>query len=131
MNLKAPITFFIGIAVFMLCLSQFYVTHSLVRLGGTAIGLFLLILGWKIGWTGHRKFTVLCGHIFMTTGCFVTAYALYQIPYLAAKPGLLMVLDLPLFWGLFCIAGGYCMINHGCCSCTIRMHNEANGQCPK
>ena len=123
MKLKAPISFFIGVAVAALCAVQLVLSRSPVRLSGILIGLFLIILGWKIGWTQYRRFTVLMGHLFLTAGCLVVAYGAYQIPFLDKPPSLAGVLDLPLFWGLFCIFGGFCMITHGHCSCTVKMHD--------
>lgn len=120
--MKAKITFFIGIGVTILSLIQFIFTFAPVRIVGMAVGVFFIIFGWKIGWVKYKKFTVLLGHLALTTGCLVTAYALYQIPFLKAPPGILEVIDLPLFWGLFTMYGGYCMITHSYCSCAINMH---------
>ena len=124
MKLKAPISFFIGVAVTALCTVQFFLSGSSVRLLGILIGLYLIVLGWKIGWTTYKRFTILMGHLFLTAGCFVSAYGAYQIPFLSKQPTFLGILDLPLFWGLFCIFGGFCMITHGNCSCAIKMHDQ-------
>jgi hypothetical protein len=124
--MKAFKTFCIGVFVTLLCAVQFALDRSPSRFVGIAIGLFFVVFGWKIGWTANRRFTALIGHLAMTAGCLVTAYGAYQIPFLAAAPTLLGTLDLPLFWGLFTIAGGYCMVTHSYCSCAIRMHDECN-----
>jgi len=132
--MKAKITFFIGLAVAVLGAVQFAFSLDPVRLVSVAVGLFFLVFGWKIGWTAHRRFTILLGHLGLTIGCLVTAYSLYQMPFLPKAPTLVEVLDLPLFWGLFTVCGGYCMITHGHCSCAIQMHDKANGKtpsCPK
>lgn len=124
--MKAIKTFWIGVFVALLSVVQFALTLSAARLVGVFVGIFCMILGWKIGWTQYRKFVALLGHIVLTAGCLVTAYAIYQIPFLAAPPTILEVLDLPLFWGLFTIFGGYCMITHSYCSCAIKMNIENN-----
>ncbi len=54
MKLKAPISFFMGVAVTALCTVQFFLSGSSIRLLGVLIGLYLIVLGWKIGWTTHR-----------------------------------------------------------------------------
>jgi hypothetical protein len=124
--MKAAKTFYIGLFVALLSIVQFLMTFSATRIIGVSVGIFCMILGWKIGWTQYRKFTVLLGHIVLTAGCLVTAYAVYQIPFLAKPPTLIEVLDLPLFWGLFTIFGGYCMITHSYCACAMKMHAENN-----
>ncbi|MBL8027580.1 MAG: hypothetical protein JNL74_14260 [Fibrobacteres bacterium] len=124
MILKARITFFIGIIVTMINIIQFAIEPSAGRIIGIIVGLFVAIIGWKIGWTTHRRFTILIGHIAVTIGAFVTAYGIYQVPFISVQPTAIQVLDLPIFWGLFTIFGGICMISHGHCNCTIRMHNE-------
>ncbi len=124
--MKAVKTFYIGLAVTLLSTVQFFLTFSPIRLTGIGIGLFFIIFGWKIGWTAHRKFTTLLGHITMVIGCLVTAYAIYQLPFINQPPTFIEILDMPLFWGIFTIFGGYCMITHGYCSCSIQMHNEIN-----
>jgi hypothetical protein len=126
--MKAIKTFYIGLAVAVMSIVQFCLSLSPLRLIGIAIGLFLVIFGWKIGWTRNRKFTTLLGHFAVTAGCLVSAYAVYQIPFLKSPPSIIEVLDLPLFWGIFTIFGGYCMITHGYCSCSIKMHEEINCQ---
>ncbi len=125
--MKAAKTFYIGLTVALLCTVQLILSHSLFRLVGVAIGIFLVFFGWKIGWTRNRKFTMLLGHLAVAIGCLVSAYAVYQIPFLKAPPTIVQVIDLPLFWGLFTIFGGYCMITHGYCSCSIKMHEDSNG----
>lgn len=127
MKLKAPISFSIGLAVTALCTVQLVLTGSPVRLWGILIGLFLVALGWKIGWTQYRRFTVLMGHLFLVAGCFVCAYGIYQLPFIERAPAWAGVLDLPIFWGLFCVFGGFCMITHGNCACAVKMHE---GDCP-
>jgi hypothetical protein len=126
MKIKAPVTFFIGLFVLVANLAQCCFAPSLGRAAGIFTGLFVLLIGWKLGWTTHRRFTVLVGHIVVAIGAFVTAYAVYQIPFIEIKPSILEVAGLPLFWGIFCILGGICMINHGHCNCTIAMHNRRN-----
>jgi hypothetical protein len=79
-------------------------------------------LGLKIGWTRNRYVTVIVGHIALAIACFVTAYAIYMVPFLAKVPTLAEVLDLPLLWGIFTTWGGNCMITRGYCSCAIKMH---------
>jgi hypothetical protein len=131
--MKAIKTFCIGLGVALLSSVQFIISLAPHRLIGVAIGVFFIIFGWKIGWTRHRRFTVLLGHLAMTAGCLVSAWAVCQIPFLTSPPTLLETLDQPLFWGLFTIFGGYCMITHGHCSCAIKMHEKANcpiGGCP-
>jgi hypothetical protein len=124
--MKAAKTFYIGLAVAILSIVQFVQDFSPIRLIGVTIGLFFIVFGWKIGWTRYKKFTTLLGHIFLIVGCIVSAYALYQIPFIKSPPSIIEVLDLPLFWGFFSIFGGYCMITHGYCSCSIKMHEDIN-----
>jgi len=93
------------------------------RIIGLLIGLFFIVWGWKIGWTQRRNLTLLVGHIAMTIGSLVVAWSIYQIPFLSKAPTLLETLDMPLFWGIFAVWGGYCMITHGYCNCAIRMHD--------
>ena len=123
-TMKAPITFAIGVAVLLLCAVQFALDHSLVRLVGVAVGGFFVVFGGWVGWTRYRGFTLVLGHIAVTLGCLVTAYAVYQIPGIRVAPSLVEVLDLPLFWGLFTLLGGVCIINHGTCACCIRQHEH-------
>jgi hypothetical protein len=124
--MKAIKTFYIGLAVALLCTVQFILSHSPVRLIGMAVGIFFIFFGWKIGWTRNRNLTTLLGHLAVASGCLVSAYAIYQIPFLKMPPTIIGVIDMPLFWGLFTIFGGYCMITHGYCSCTIKMHEDCN-----
>jgi hypothetical protein len=124
--MKAVKTFYIGLAVAIINTIQFLFSFSPLRLIGIAVGLFFIIFGWKIGWTGNKNFTTVLGHIAVAVGCLVTAYALYQIPFLKSPPTFIEVLDMPLFWGIFTIFGGFCMITHGYCSCAIRMHEGIN-----
>lgn len=120
--MKAAKTFYIGLVVAIINTVQFFLTSSPVRITGIAVGLFFVAFGWKIGWTKYRGFTVLLGHIAITVGSLLSAYAIYQIPFLKTPPAFLEVLDMPLFWGIFTIFGGYCMITHGYCSCVINSH---------
>jgi hypothetical protein len=124
--MKAIKTFYVGLAVTLLCSVQFVLTQSPVRLIGIAVGLFMIVFGWKIGWTRNRNITAVLGHVAVTIGCFVSAYAMYRIPFLKTPPTIIEVMDLPLFWGLFTVFGGYCMITHGYCSCAIKMHEDCN-----
>lgn len=123
--MKAPLTFFIGLGVAVLSSVQFLLTPDPVRLVGITVGLFFVGFGWKIGWTRYRGFTVALGHVAVTAGCLVVAWAVYQLP-MAKAPSLVEVLDLPLFWGLFTLMGGVCMIQHGTCACCIRQHERRN-----
>lgn len=124
--MKATRTFYIGLIVALISFVQYLSTFESNRIIGIAVGLFFIVWGWKIGWTRYRNFTVLVGHIAVVTGCIVVAYAIYQIPFLKIPPTFLQVLDTPLFWGLFTIWGGNCMITHGYCSCMITMHQKNN-----
>lgn len=124
--MKAPITFSIGLAVATLSAVQFILVPDPVRLIGLSVGIFFLSFGWLVGWTRHRGFTLILGHVAVTLGCLVGAWACYQLPFLTKAPSLLEVLDLPLFWGMFTLLGGVCMINHGTCACCIRQHERRN-----
>jgi hypothetical protein len=124
--MKSLITFCIGLAVALLNSVQFFLTFSPFRLIGIAVGLFFIIFGWKIGWTRNRRFTALLGHIALIVGCLVSAYAIYQIPFIKSPPTIVDVLNMPLFWGIFTIYGGHCMITHSYCSCSIKMYEEIN-----
>jgi hypothetical protein len=126
--LKARITFYIGVIVALLNVVQLIVSYDSIRFVGIAVGLFFILWGLKIGWTQNRNLTIIVGHIALTIGCLVTAYAVYQIPFLEKAPSYTEVLDLPLFWGFFIIWGGNCMITHGYCSCAVRMHDFNNSQ---
>jgi hypothetical protein len=124
--MKAVKTFLIGLIVTLLSLVQFALSFSPVRLIGVAVGVFFIIYGWKIGWTHYRNFTVIIGHIAVVAGCLVVAYAVYQLPSLKTAPTILQVMDMPLFWGLFTLWGGNCMITHGYCDCAMNMHRRNN-----
>lgn len=126
--LKARITFYIGVIVALLNVVQMIVSYDAIRFVGIAIGLFFIFWGLKVGWTQNRNLTVIVGHIALTIGCIVSAYAIYQIPFLEMAPTYTEVLDLPLFWGFFIIWGGNCMITHGYCSCAVRMHDFNNSR---
>lgn len=125
--MRAAKTFCIGLAVALLSSVQFGLSRSPVRLIGISVGVFFMLFGWRIGWTRRRGLTTLLGHLAVAAGCLVTAYSAYQIPFMKAAPSMLGVLDLPLFWGLFTVFGGYCMITHGHCSCCIRQHERRGG----
>jgi hypothetical protein len=124
--MKAKITFYIGVVVTLINSVQIIISYDPFRFIGIAVGLFFIFWGWKVGWTQYKNVTMIVGHIAITIGSLVTAYALYQIPFLPAAPSFVEVLDLPLFWGIFTIWGGNCMITHGFCSCAIKMHNKNN-----
>lgn len=129
--MKAPITFFIGLGVAVLSIVQLVLMPSPVRWVGLAIGVFFMIFGGVVGWTRHRGFTVALGHFALTAGLLVSAWAFYQLPFLKVAPTFIEVLDLPLFWGLFTTAGGFCMINHGTCACCIRQHEARRSRTAK
>ncbi len=122
--MKAMKTFWIGAAVLVIGLAQFAINQEPFRLVTVGVGVFFIIWGWKIGWTRYRALTVVIGHLAVTIGCLVTAYGAYLIPFQNIEPTIATVLDLPLFWGLFTMWGGNCMITHGYCSCAIRMHEK-------
>ncbi len=124
--MKARITFFIGAIVVLINTLQIIISYDPLRFIGLGLGLLFMYWGLRVGWTQYRNLTVIVGHIAIVTGSLVTAFAIYQIPFLNTAPTLLQVLDLPLFWGIFIIWGGNCMITHGYCSCAIRMHDFNN-----
>jgi len=123
--MKARITFYIGVIVTALNTVLIVMSFDPVRFIGISVGLFFVFWGLRVGWTQHRNLSVIVGHIAITAGSLVTAYAIYQVPFMKTAPSYLEVLDLPLFWGIFLIWGGNCMITHGYCSCSATMH-EAN-----
>lgn len=110
----------------LLSIIQFILSLDYNRFIGIGIGLFLVVWGLKIGWTKNRNLTIIVGHLAVTIGSLVTAYSIYQVPFFEEAPTFFEVIDLPLFWGLFTIWGGHCMITHGYCSCAIKMHNINN-----
>jgi hypothetical protein len=122
--MRAPLTFVVGLVVTLLGIVLMVLAPSPLRTVTIAVGLFFVVFGWFVGWTRHRGFTILLGHLAVTAGCLMTAYALYQLPGMARAPTLLEVLDLPLFWGLFTVCGGICMIQHGTCACCIRRQEQ-------
>ena len=124
--MKSKITFIIGLSVTLLSVVQFIFNPELIRLAGFLTGLFFMTWGWIIGWTAYRNFTVILGHIAVITGCLLTTWGIYQIPFLTKAPGIAEVFDLPIFWGLFTLWGGNCMITHGYCKCAIHMHQKNN-----
>jgi hypothetical protein len=124
--MKAKITFYIGIIVVLLNIIQLCVSFEAIRFLGLGVGLLFVFWGLKVGWIQYRNLTIIVGHIAVTIGSLVTAYAFYQIPFLKIAPSIIEVLDLPLFWGIFIIWGGNCMITHGYCSCAIKMHEKNN-----
>lgn len=124
--MRAKKTFFIGLAVSILSLVQLLFDYSGNRWIGLVVGLFFIVFGWKIGWTRFPNFTVLLGHFAVVIGCMTIAYAVYQIPTMTSAPSFIEVLDMPLFWGLFVLYGGNCMIKHSYCSCVKRMHHKNN-----
>ncbi|HPM12551.1 MAG TPA: hypothetical protein PK734_03565 [Bacteroidales bacterium] len=124
--MKAKITFYIGLAVTLLSLTQMIILFEYIRFLGIATGLFFMLWGYSIGWTINRNLTIIVGHIAITIGCLTIAYGIYQIPFLTHAPSIVEVLDLPLFWGIFTTWGGNCMITHGYCNCAIKMHEKNN-----
>lgn len=124
--MKARITFYIGVIVALLNIIQIVLSYEPIRFVGIAVGLFFVFWGLHVGWTQNRTLSVIVGHIAITTGSIVTAYAIYQIPFIKVAPSYIEVMDLPLFWGIFTIWGGNCMIAHGYCSCAIKMHELNN-----
>ncbi len=124
--MKARITFYIGVIVAILNIIQIILSFEPIRFIGIAVGLFFIFWGLKVGWTQNRNLSVIVGHIAIIIGSIVTAYAIYQVPFLKVAPSYFEVLDLPLFWGIFTIWGGNCMITHGYCSCAIKMHDLNN-----
>ena len=124
--MKAKKTFYIGLFVTILSLIQLIYSGEYLRIIGILIGIFFMIFGGKIGWTSNKNFTIAIGHFAITIGCFTIAYSVYQIPFLSKAPTFLQVLDLPLFWGLFTLWGGNCMITHGYCNCAIKLHEKYN-----
>ncbi len=116
--MKAKITFFIGVAVMALCTVQFAMDRTPARIVGIVLGAFFVAWGLWIGWDRFPRVNALLGHVAMTVGCLVLAYGIYEVPFLTDRPSLLAVLDRPIFWGLFTICGGYCMITHGYCACV-------------
>ncbi|MFN8254102.1 MAG: hypothetical protein U0W24_00315 [Bacteroidales bacterium] len=125
-RIRARITFYIGVIVAVLNIVQLIISFEAIRFIGIAVGLFFIFRGLKAGWTQNKNLTVIVGHIAITIGSIVTAYAIHQIPFLKVAPSYLEILDLPLFWGIFIIWGGNCMITHGYCSCAIKMHEMNN-----
>lgn len=123
--MRAKTTFYIGLFVAILGLVQFASSLSPMRLITVFVGVFFVVWGWKIGWTRYPVVTTWLGHVAIVVGCLVSAYGAYQIPFLNAPPTVVDVLDLPLFWGLFTIFGGWCMITHGYCGCCIRRSGES------
>ncbi len=124
--MKARITFYIGVIVTALSIFQLFISFEAHRFIGIAIGVFFILWGLKIGWTTYRNLSVIVGHFAIVTGCLVICYAIYQLPFLKVAPSYIEVLDMPLFWGIFTIWGGNCMITHGYCSCAIKMHDLNN-----
>jgi hypothetical protein len=124
---KAKKTMMIGLTVTLIAVIQIVFDFSPVRFITLGIGLFFIVFGWKIGWVFNRNFTAAIGHIAVVAGCFVLAFGIYQLPGMTEAPGILEVLDLPIFWGMIALWGGQCMIKHSYCNCVIRMHKMNNG----
>jgi hypothetical protein len=124
--MKARITFYIGLIVTALSIVQFTLTLEPSRFIGIGVGAFFILWGYWYGWNRNRNVTVIVGHIAVVAGSLVTAWSLYQIPFLQKAPGFAEVLDMPLFWGIFTIWGGNCMITHGYCNCAMKMHEKNN-----
>jgi hypothetical protein len=124
--MKAKIIFYIGVIVAVLNIAQLFLSFEAIHFIGVGIGLFFMFWGIKVGWTQNRNLSIIVGHIVLTIGCLITTYAIYQIPFLKVAPSYIEVLDLPLFWGVFTIWGGNCMIKHGYCACAIKMHEKNN-----
>lgn len=124
--MKAKITFYIGVIVTVLCSVQIILHFEPIRFVGIGTGLFFAFWGLKVGWTKYRNLTIIVGHIAVTIGCLTIAWSLYQLPFLEKAPTFAEVLDLPLFWGLFTMWGGNCMITHGYCSCAMKLHERNN-----
>ncbi len=124
--MKAKITFYIGVFVTIINILQLILSFDSYRFIGIGVGVFFIYWGLSIGWTKNRNLSVIIGHIAIIAGSIVSAYAFYQVPFLSKAPTFFEVLDLPLFWGIFTIWGGNCMIKHGYCSCTIKMHEKNN-----
>ncbi len=121
MKIKQPISFTIGILIFLLAL------YMLIFLGKWA-GLFPLIVGISLIFTGFyqgRKVTIILGHMLIVIGCVLVTWGVYLLPYTGAA--ILYVFVRPLFWGLISIFGGICMIYHGFCAC-VRRKSEKNSE---
>ncbi len=128
--MKAKITFFVGSAVLLLGLTQLALTQEPIRAFTVAVGAFFMLWGWKIGWTRHRGLTLWLGHAALVAGVWATVHGATRLPFLQRPPTWLEILDLPLFWGLFTILGGMCMIRHGHCACCVASHEaRTNARC--
>jgi hypothetical protein len=75
--MKAKITFYIGVIVAVLNIVQLIVSFEAIRFLGIGIGLLFIFWGLKVGWTKNRNLSVIVGHIAITIGSIVTAYAIY------------------------------------------------------
>lgn len=124
--MKAKKTVYIGILVMLISIVQMMADFSPVRVVSLLVGAFFVLYGWKIGWIDSPNVTVALGHLAIVIGCFLIAFGIYQLPGMTAAPTALEVLDLPLFWGLFTLWGGNCMIRHSYCSCVMTMHRRNN-----
>jgi len=71
-----------------------------------------------LGWRGGRAATIIAGHAFIVTGCYLVTWGIYLLPHSDPTPA--HVFGRPLFWGLISIFGGICANYHGFCNCVMR-----------
>jgi len=114
MKPKSPVTFFLGVFLFLMGL---WVVVAHKGFGG----IIPLLIGGSLvylSWSRSRTATLVFGHTIIVAGCFLVTWGIYLLPY--SKPTLAHVLGRPLFWGLISIFGGICANYHGFCACIRR-----------
>jgi hypothetical protein len=94
-------------------------SQQLAGLVPLTIGLSLVYFGYR----PSRASLILFGHACVVTGCLLVTWGVYLLPH--SEPTLAHVLGRPLFWGLFCIGGGFCAIQHGFCRCISTPQHSA------
>lgn len=112
MRPKRIITTILGIALVGLGICFFIITRQVFCFIPCVVGASLVFQEYR----PSRVSTILFGHVCVITGCFLTAWGIYLVPY--SEPTLIHIFTRPLFWGLFSIFGGICAIYHGFCRCV-------------
>ncbi|MHC4461048.1 MAG: hypothetical protein ACYS6W_03735 [Planctomycetota bacterium] len=108
---KRPVTAVLGFLVISMGAAFIVYWHYFTGFIPCLIGLSLIYLAFR----PSRGAVIIFGHLLLVTGCLLVTWGVYLLPY--SKPTLAHIFGRPLFWGLFSILGGICVIYHGFCRC--------------
>ncbi|MGB9893727.1 MAG: hypothetical protein ACPLRA_04885 [Candidatus Saccharicenans sp.] len=112
MKPKSPITFILGVFLFVLGV------WSLTSYGGMGSIVPLLIGGalTYLSWRRSRTATLIFGQATIVIGYFLVTWGIYLLP--PSQPTIGHILGRSLFWGFISIFGGLCANYHGFCACV-------------